>query len=202
MALSKVQRGELTNRLRNFFGLTGSYSADLDTTVAAVAQVQNLDDPPFRQIGFRWFYSRINQPVAGSYTRTLFTPEDNAIAVIDSLLIHNSDVAAHFFYFELEASTGGVATTGIVPEGAKSDGATITGGVNGPVIAEASDVAGPIPPLGNFPIFKLLLAAGETLYLPTQLVLLNGIALIGKEDTTGVPFTLNVSGRWWPTAGA
>lgn len=203
MALSKVQRGELTNRLRNFFGLTGSYAADLDTTVSAVATVQNLDDPPFRQIGYRWFFSKVLAPVAGSYSRTVVFPQLNASAVLDQIIIRNNDTPNSVVVnFELVPSTGGVGSVGVVPEGVKIVGGAIVGGINGPVVASSADVVGPVPPLGAYPLLQLPVGALSLAVVPTQMVIQPGAELLIYPTTLAAPFALNLSGRWWPTAGA
>lgn len=44
----EIQRGELTDRLRRFFGITGRVPSQLDETVVPVANLQQLDQPPYR----------------------------------------------------------------------------------------------------------------------------------------------------------
>jgi hypothetical protein len=45
---TEIQRGELSDRLRRFLGLTGRIPLQMDETVVPIANVQDLASPPYR----------------------------------------------------------------------------------------------------------------------------------------------------------
>jgi len=205
MALSKIQRGELTNRLRNFFGLTGNFAADLDTTVAAVATVQNLDDPPFRQTGYRFFCTYPAPAVALDISALSIKPELNVSAVVDRIWVSCTDATAgttrpfRVALAPADVYLGPTALDLFVPEAIPS-GSPASTPHGGPIVATGFQNAGPM--VSGTDLISGTVRGGEMLALDVQIAVPYLWELLVLSESVNVPMRYAMTGRWFPTAGA
>jgi len=92
-----IQQGEVADRLRKFFRLSGRIPATLDETVVPVAILQSLDQPPWRLTAQRG---------AAYIIKTLVAAEQLAIAVQHPLAVSGRTVVDKVFVSNEEATTG------------------------------------------------------------------------------------------------
>lgn len=89
-----IQRGELTDRLRRFFGLRGSYRADVDSVLAPVAIAQDISGPPWRQTGLRVFGARALAPGVGNMSLVQVVPLSGLVLVVDQIVMSCNQATA------------------------------------------------------------------------------------------------------------
>lgn len=96
MGLTRVQRSELTDRLRRFFGLVGGYESQLETVLNPVVLVQDLEQPPYRQSTTGFMAGATQAAVVGSRNLALIeNPVSGPPAVvIDELRVSSATAGA------------------------------------------------------------------------------------------------------------
>lgn len=88
--------GEDAERARRAFGIRGRIPFQLDETVIPVVQLHNVDAPPYRQAGRRFRVHQFTDPVNFGECFLINTSPDFA-AVIDQIIVNNSDTLLHEF---------------------------------------------------------------------------------------------------------
>lgn len=190
MALITIQRGELTERLRRFFGIVGSYAGQVDTVSSPVVVAQNLDLPPFRQDGVRFFTARSLAPAAGQVGIFRIATTGKAVAVVDQICIYNNAATAGGFRLQFQAGvSGGSQNDGKVPELS-----TIPLPYIGAVNSFGSVAA--VPPAANI-LYQLAVNATSTLILPTEITINPGFVLEINSELAANAVRFSVSGRVW-----
>lgn len=98
MAFLGIQRGELTDRLRRFFNIVGSYQGSVDELVSPVVLGQRLDQSPYRREGYQWHnWQNRNAPAAGQVNvgRYRFgnTSAGGGVFTVERIVLWNQDAA-------------------------------------------------------------------------------------------------------------
>lgn len=190
---TKVQRGEMTDRLRRFFGIVGPYDSTVDETVSPVATVQNLDSPPFRENGLRFFHAFKASPGAGLGAELVLTPQPGLIAVVDQITLYNSSSNAQRFFVEIIGVPAVGTNNVVIPEQSKlSSGALPQGGI----ITVNSTPAGPLAPTG-IELYDLGLGATSQLILPCEIQVIANFHLRIASEVVAADVRMCVSGRLW-----
>jgi len=182
-----TQNGSVADRLRNFFKLTGRVPAPLDDVVVPVANLVDLDGPPWRTADENWSTSALTQPALAanvSYAGVWMPRGMKGVAVVKQVVLENEDAAAQTFFIAfvritptdqnqvLNVEHFGDSAAGLNPR------VPLRGGIftNGALIGE--------------PLVRATLQAGASLVVPVSYAL------------RGVNVKLNVIWDWQAPAGA
>lgn len=108
MPLHKVQRGELSDRLRRFFGIVGNYAPQLEAIVNPVALVQDLSAPPFRLNAIGWIVGASQVAGAGQQSEIHLANSGSQLVILDELIISTAAAAgeACFIMQGIEQAVG------------------------------------------------------------------------------------------------
>lgn len=111
-----TQQGEVADRLRSFFRLTGRIPSTLDETVVPIAQVQNLDAAPWRLTTVRWMTNRGVAAVAADQGFAGVMLRRPGAAVVEDVWVRNVTGAALtaglWIQMNAEALVGAVVGSG------------------------------------------------------------------------------------------
>lgn len=134
MPLHPVQRGELTDRLRRFFGLTGSYRADLEAIVNPVAVVQDISQVPYRFQSVQGWqsYDALGAVAAVSGFAQWRNPAGSgAVMIVDRLSARTLAAVATAEFF-VRIGNGATVGAPLLSQANSADGLMDAGGVGFP----------------------------------------------------------------------
>ena len=181
-----LQTAELTSRVRRGFGQRGALSIALDETAVPVIPIYDLDSPPFRTDGVRFYCSaRIPAGGAGTFAGLqLINPTNaNVIAVVDQIIFGNDDAAAHSYSVAFDLGTGSIAFADIVPEKLTSS----------PLAPGTFTVAAP----GGTVMIRATLPTFGQLVIPVEIAVEPGHNVAALCADANIAAVASMSGRYW-----
>lgn len=201
-----IQSGDLADRLRRFFRLSGRIPSALDETVVPVALIQDLGEPPWRGPAAASDFSISLTTVAVAATRAYATIKQPAggggRTVIERLTFWNTAAATRVIavnYSEGGWVDGQVAVANLINvENARPN---LAGGAG--VLPER---LGPTAHTGNFAtsagaeIFAISCAAGLSVSVPVRWTLPPGWQIIVMLTTVAEDLTVSLAGTVYPQA--
>jgi hypothetical protein len=189
--LHPIQRGELTDRLRRFFGINGPYQGQLESVSSPVVIAQDISQAPYRQEGLRWFSYRQLQPAAGQVA--VYDVSGATVFTVDQVTIYNNTGNPNRYQIMLQpGSSGGAANDGVVPELANDPTIPYVGSVT-------TFATTPVPPAPTIfdELYALGLGATSGLILPTEIVVKPGFRLRIMSEVTAASAHYSINGRFF-----
>lgn len=183
-----TQYGDIGQRLRRFFGITGRIPSNVDETVVTTAELEQLHRAPWRRDGIQAGRSSQRIAVAGQLPYVYIECMAGAF-VMEQMVVANTGATAYWteFGFITPRTIGAflitteqypfASTSGIVP-------------VQFGNFTDAADL------IGNSLVHSGG-AVAATHVIPMDLVLTPGFALAWRSSVVNTELSVSVRGRWY-----
>lgn len=202
MAQIPFQRGELTDRVRRFSGLVGPYSGVVDELVSPVILAADLDVPPYRLVGQRW-YAHTNQAPDGSghcYFRLTSGPGSSQVLTVTDFywsLPGNTNVFSAAIALFREDFNIVAGQPLVVPEQTPRAANNVWHYAEGQFVGQSGTAP---PPAGGFA--NVIQVSTDQQFVPVPggpIVLEPGNALIWQFlNTNATTVYMNIAGQFYP----